>query len=270
MIHGADDPRLGDYRQLRDPSSRNRIEQDGGFFIAEGVTVVRRVLTSPLRVRSVLVLEGREHRVADLLRPRSGTQDGTDPPLYVVSSEVMNSLVGFDLHRGVLAAVERPAWTPLDVLAHSSRRLAVLEGINDHENLGAIARSARALDIDGLVLDPTTADPWYRRSVRVSMGEMVSLPMSRCTEWPAPITTLREHGYTVIALTPAADSATIDEVMAERHERVALVLGAEGPGLSDAVLAAADVRARIPIRSDVDSLNVGHAAAIAFAALGRH
>ncbi len=245
-----------------------RVEQDGGFFIAEGITVVRRVLASPLHVRSVLVLEGREHRVADLLRTPPGDPSQEDPPpLHIVSSEVMNALVGFDLHRGVLAAVDRPPWTPLDVLAQHSRRLAVLEGINDHENLGAIARSARALGMDGLVLDPTTADPWYRRSVRVSMGEIVALPMSRCTEWPGPLAALREHGFTVIALTPAADSVAIADVVSAGYERVALMLGAEGPGLGAPALAAADVRARIPIRAEVDSLNVGHAAAIAFAAL---
>jgi tRNA G18 (ribose-2'-O)-methylase SpoU len=262
LIHTAADPLLDDYRQLRDPGVRARVEAEQGFFIAEGITVVRRLLASTLRVRSVLVMEGREDRVADLLSTPNAA------PLHVVSSAVMNELVGFDLHRGVLASADRPEWASIEHIARNSRRVAVLEGINDHENLGAIARSARALGFDALVLDPTTADPWYRRSVRVSMGEIVALPMARCADWPAPLDVLRSHGFTVVALTPAADSTNIADIAAVAPERVAIMLGAEGPGLSAAALAAADVRARIPIRADVDSLNVGHAAAIAFAAFG--
>lgn len=264
MIQRADDPRLGDYRLLRDPAVRSRVEQDGGYFIAEGVTVVRRLLSSSLRVRSVLVIEGREHRVADLVEARTGEQV---VPLHVVSAALMNELVGFDLHRGVLAAADRPAWVPLDELARTSRRLAVLEGINDHENLGALARSARALGIDGFVLDPTTADPWYRRSVRVSMGEIIGLPMCRCTDWPDALTALRRSGYTVVALTPSGD-VNLRSLPNDPDAQMAVLLGAEGPGLTDAAMAAADLRVRIPIRTDVDSLNVGHAAAIAFAHLG--
>lgn len=262
MIRSADDPLLDDYRQLRDPGLRSRVEAERGFFIAEGITVVRRLLASSLHVRSVLVIEGREDRVADLLHTANAV------PLHVVSAAVMNELVGFDLHRGVVAAANRPAWTPIERIARNSHCVAVLEGINDHENLGAIARSARALGIDAMVLDPTTADPWYRRSVRVSMGEIVALPMARCTDWPADLDVLRSHGFTIVALTPAAAATRIDDVASAAHERVAIMLGAEGPGLTDSALATADVLARIPIRSEVDSLNVGHAAAIAFAAFG--
>lgn len=264
MIHHADDPLLGDYRLLRDPTTRSRVEQEGGFFVAEGVTVVRRLLASTLRIRSVLVIEGREHRVADLVERRTGEHAVA---LHVVSAGVMNELVGFDLHRGVLASADRPAWVPLDELARTSRRLVVLEGINDHENLGALARSARALGMDGFVLDPTTADPWYRRSVRVSMGEIIGLPMARCADWPGALSTLRREGYTLIALTPLGDVG-LPALHNDPDARLALLLGAEGPGLSSAALGAADLRVRIPIRPEVDSLNVGHAAAIAFAHLG--
>lgn len=255
----ADDVRLEDYRNLRAPSHRAAVESAGSFFIAEGVTVVRRLLQSTLKVRSVLVIEGKESRVADLV------PDGT--AFFVATKDVMNTLVGFDLHRGVIASAERPPWCSLDEIARSSRLLAVLEGVNDHENLGAIARSARALGVDGMVLDPTTADPWYRRCVRVSMGEILHLPLARATAWPQALHDLRRSGFVVAALTPAHGAVDIGSFASRHHERVALVLGAEGPGLTDAALVMADVRIRIPIRDDVDSLNVGHAAAVAFAAL---
>ena len=259
-IPGADDPRLDDYRALREPTRRAALEGAGGHFVAEGVTVVRRLLESSLRVRSVLVLEGREARVADLVTGSA--------PFYVVSKDVMNMLVGFDLHRGVLACADRPPAMTVAELAQSTRTIAVLEGLNDHENLGAIARSARALGIDGLLLDPTTADPWYRRAVRVSMGEMMYLPVARSTSWPDDLEVLRSHGFVLAALTPAADAVDLATFAATRPERVALLLGAEGPGLTPVALSSSDVRVRIPIRSSVDSLNVGHAAAIVFAALG--
>jgi len=260
QILDPDDARLDDYRHLREPVRRASLEAAGGHFVAEGVTVVRRLLESSLRVRSILVLEGRESRVADLVPDAI--------PFYAVTKDVMNTLVGFDLHRGVLACADRPPLTTIAEIAQSARTVAVLEGINDHENLGAIARSARALGIDAFVLDPTTADPWYRRAVRVSMGEMMYLPISRATAWPAALHELRSHGFVIAALTPAHDAVDLSSFAASRPARVALLLGAEGPGLSQAALDDSDVRVRVPIRSTVDSLNVGHAAAIAFAALG--
>lgn len=260
QILDPDDARLDNYRHLREPVRRASLEAAGGHFVAEGVTVVRRLLESSLRVRSILVLEGRESRVADLVPDAI--------PFYAVTKDVMNTLVGFDLHRGVLACADRPPLTTIAEIAQSARTVAVLEGINDHENLGAIARSARALGIDAFVLDPTTADPWYRRAVRVSMGEMMYLPISRATAWPAALHELRSHGFVIAALTPAHDAVDLSAFAASRPARVALLLGAEGPGLSQATLDDSDVRVRVPIRSTVDSLNVGHAAAIAFAALG--
>jgi tRNA G18 (ribose-2'-O)-methylase SpoU len=173
--------------------------------------------------------------------------------------------VGFDLHRGALAAADRPALLdPADLTTH--RTIAVLEGVNDHENLGAIARSGRALGVAALVLDPTCADPYYRRAVRVSMGEMLHLPIGRATRWPGALAELRAAGVTVAALTPAPDAVDI-----QRWHRpdgpLAILLGAEGPGLTAAAQHAADVRLRIATDPTVDSLNVGHAAAIAFALL---
>jgi tRNA G18 (ribose-2'-O)-methylase SpoU len=256
-ITDAHDPRLADYVDLRDPVARRRIEGDE-LLIAEGVNVVRRLVVSPLRVRSVLVTPKRFGLLqADLA--------AVDAPVYVAAPEVMATTVGFDLHRGAVAAADRPP--TLDPLSLTTQRtIAVLEGVNDHENLGAIARSARALGVAALVLDPTCADPYYRRAVRVSMGEMLHLPVARADRWPGVLIDLRAAGVTVAALTPATDAVDI-----RRWQRpegpLAILLGAEGPGLTPAAQRAADVRLRIPIDPAVDSLNVGHAAAIAFAVL---
>jgi len=257
-IADPDDARLGDFTGLREARRRARRELAEGFFVAEGVTVVRRLLGTTLRVRAVAVLPSRLQRIADLIGP--------DTPCYVVDPAVMETLVGFDLHRGVLASAERPAPPTVADVAGSARTVAVLEGINDYENLGAIARTAAALGADALVVDPTTADPWYRRSVRVSMGEILTLPVARSGDWPADLAVLAAAGFTLVALSPAGnvDLATLAQ---HRPAKVAVMLGAEGPGLSAAALAAAHRVVRIPIRAEVDSLNVGHAAAIALAAL---
>ena len=253
------DPRLDDYRNLRDPAARVAFESVAGCFVAEGVTVVRRLFGSGLYVRSALVLAGKEGRITDVLP--------VDVPLLVVDREVMRSVAGFDVHRGVLACADRPTPPGVADLAAGATTLAVLEGLNDHENLGAIARSARALGVDGLVVDPTSADPWYRRVVRVSMGEIMYLPLARAVTWPGDLDALRHAGFTLAALTPSSGATPLAEFAARRPAKIALLLGAEGPGLSRAALDAADVHVRIPIHPDVDSLNVGHAAAIAFAAL---
>lgn len=257
QITDPGDPRLADYVDLRDPATRHRIESDE-FLIAEGLAVVRRLLCSPLRVRSLLLTA---RRFAAL----EGELAGVGAPIYLAAPEVIQATVGFNLHRGAVAAVDRPAPLPFADLT-GMRTIAVLEGVNDHENLGAIARSARALGVGALLLDPTSADPYYRRAVRVSMGEMLHLPVARAAAWPAAIAELRAAGVTVAALTPAPGAVDIHE-WRRPDGPLAVLLGAEGPGLTDAALAAADVRLRIPIVPTVDSLNVGHAAAIAFASL---
>jgi tRNA G18 (ribose-2'-O)-methylase SpoU len=251
------DPRLADYVDLRDPDIRRRIEGDE-LLIAEGVNVVRRLLASPLRVRSVLVTPKRLAALAPDLA-------STDVPVYVAPPDVVAATVGFDLHRGAVAAADRPTLLAPSALV-GMRTIAALEGVNDHENLGAIARSARALGVDALLLDPTCADPYYRRAIRVSMGEMLHLPIARAARWPEALTDLRAAGVAVAALTPAAGATDI-HTWRRPDWPLAILLGAEGPGLSEAALQAADVRLRIPISPGVDSLNVGHAAAIAFATL---
>ncbi len=260
-IVAADDPRLADYRELRDTSARRRIEGDE-FFIAEGPVEIDRLISAGHRVRSVVVSERKYERLRELLDP-------LDAPTYIVDRDVLHDIVGFDLHRGAIAAADRRPHPSLDELADSGRRLAVVEGLNDPENLGAIARSARALGIDGFVLDPTTLDPYTRRTVRVSMGEILFLPVHRTTtdSWPGTLDRLHDAGFETWAMTPAPDSADIWTLTPP--DRLALVFGAEGAGLSRPTLAGTSRRVRLPIHDDVDSLNVAAAAAVAFAVVGR-
>lgn len=261
-IEDAGDPRLADYRELRDAGARRRIEGDR-FFVAEGPVAIERLLASPHRLRSVLLSVQAHARMAPLL-------EGAGAPVYVVERSMLDDIVGFDLHRGAIAAADRLPHPSLDELAGTSRRLAVLEGLNDPENLGAIARSARALGVDGLVLDPTCIDPYTRRTVRVSMGEILHLRSCRvdASGWPdAAFARLHELGYETWAMTPSDDAVDIWDLAVP--ERVAIVLGAEGPGLAHRTIQAATRRVRLPIRPDVDSLNVGAAAAVAFAVVDR-
>ena len=221
---------------------------------AEGITVVERLLDSALPITSILVATNKVERLSYLL-------GRTDAPVLVAPPDVIAEVLGFVLQRGIIAMAPRPPLADLDQITTSATRLVVLEGVNDHENLGAIARSTRGLGADGLVLDPTCADPYYRRSVRVSMGEMLHLPIAR-VELSEALERLAAAGWAIWALTPRRDAAAITTLPAP--ERVALVVGAEGPGLSERVLAA-HTNVRIPMRADVDSLNVGHALAAALA-----
>nr|WP_239029194.1 RNA methyltransferase [Pseudonocardia acidicola] len=231
-----------------------------GLVIAEGVVVVRRLIDSPYPVRSLLGVPRRLAELADDLA-------GLDVPAYEVDADTMATAVGFHLNRGVLAVADRAPVPEAAELARSAKVLAVLEGVNDHENLGSLFRNAAALGVDGVLLGPRCADPLYRRSVRVSMGHVLRVPFVPLPGgWPGSLDVLRAAGLQVAALTPAADAEPI-AAAGLAGERVALLLGAEGPGLSPEALAAADRRVRIPMASGVDSLNVATAAAIAFHAV---
>lgn len=264
-ITDAGDQRLADFVGLTDPEmSRRSVERP--FFIAEGIEVVRRLVASGLELRSIVVAPNRLERLLPTL-------SDVRCPIYVAERDVISATVGYALHRGVIGSAYRPvapllddvlSRPPLDGVRH---RLAVLQGVNDHENLGAIARSARAFGIDALVLDPTCADPYYRRCVRVSMGEILFLPVVTMSIDDL-ISTVHDHHGTVVALTPRREAETLLEVVPGVGP-LALVLGAEGFGLPVSTLSAADHMARIPIAEDVDSLNVGHAAAVAFALTSR-
>lgn len=266
-VHDPDDPRLDDYALLKDQAARR--EREGAeFFIAEGYVSIDRVIDSGHRLRSVVVTPSRVERLLSR-RPEIAERD---VPVYVVDRAVLAGTVGFDLHRGVVAAADRrPVPSVLDIARSPAKRVAVLVGLNDAENVGVIARAARALRIDALVLDPTCTDAYSRRTVRVSMGEVLHLPIGRATEWPGDLDTLHDAGFESWAMTPAPDAVDLWTLTdAGVPARVAVVLGAEGPGLDQSTMRATSRRVRIPIHHDVDSLNVGHAAAITFAALGRN
>jgi len=263
-ITEPDDPRVDEYRRLNDQAARRAMEGDE-YFLAEGWVTIERLIDSGHRFRSVLLSPSRVKRFLPFLdRPEL---DGI--PVFIAGGEVMNAIVGFDLPRGVLMSAFRRPLTTVQHLADTSTRLIVLEGLNDNENVGAIARAARAFEIDGVILSPTCTDPYYRRTVRVSMGEILHMRIARAgrNEWPAALSTLHAAGFESWALTPSV--AATDLWDAEVPQRLAILLGAEGPGLTEAAMAAATRRVRIPIGGAVDSLNVGHAAAITFAAVAR-
>ena len=242
------DPRLFDFVELRDGRSPE------GAFIVEGLSPLAELVRSRYPTRAVLVAQSKLPRVAPLM-------GGIDAPVYVGDMPLLRATVGFNLHRGVVASAQRLSPPePLSLLA-GARRVAILENLNDVENLGNLFRSARAFGVDAVLLDPQTADPLYRRCVRVSMGHVLHVPFARFSQWPDALDDVRAAGFTVAALTPAADAADIEAI---HGDRIAWLLGAEGPGLSDEAMARADLRVRIPIAPEVDSLNVGTAAAIAF------
>jgi tRNA G18 (ribose-2'-O)-methylase SpoU len=249
------DPRLRDFTDLRDVQLRSLREPAEGLFLAEGDATIRRALAAGYELRAVLCTERWLAPLADVLDP-------LDVPAYVVDRDALAVTTGFPVHRGALASFgRRPVPDPDGLLADASR-VVVLEDLSDHTNLGAVFRCAAALGWDAVLLTPRCADPLYRRAVRTSMGAVFDVPWSRI-DGPHPI---REAGLTLVALTPAAEAAPLADV--HPPARLALALGAEGPGLTTLWLDSADVRVRIPMRAGIDSLNVAAAAAVACYALG--
>ncbi len=263
-VDDPDDPRLADYRELNNQVVRTAMEGDE-FFMAEGYMAIDRLIDSGHRLRSVLLGPTRVKRFVPYLdRPAL-----VGVPVFVAEHDVMERIVGFNLHRGVLASGWRKPYPTVAELASTTSRLAVLEALNDNQNVGAIARAARAFGFDGMVLSPNCTDPYYRRTVRVSMGEVLHMPVARATagDWPGSLETLHEMGYETWAMTPSADAVDLWDMAVP--ERLAVLFGAEGPGLTEPAMRASTHRVRIPIASNVDSLNVGHAAAVTFAAVNR-
>ena len=255
IVDDPGDPRLADYVGLSDAALRRRVELGQGVFIAEGELVIRQLLASPYAVRSVLLTPTRHRHLASALA-------GLDVPVFVAPPPVLRAVAGFNLHRGAVAAAARPApRDPMTLLARS-RTVAVLEGLNDHENVGALFRSAAALGVDAVLLAPGCADPLYRRSVRVSMGAVLRLPFADVSPWPAALADVAGAGFELVALTPHPDAEPVGAFAPAGA--VALLVGSEAQGLSEGALAAAGRHVRIPMRSGVDSLNVAAAAAIAF------
>jgi tRNA G18 (ribose-2'-O)-methylase SpoU len=271
LLDDPADPRLADYRDLTDTALRRRIEPEGGLFIAEGEKVVRRALSARYRIRSLVLAENRVDAVAGLVDEVTAA----GAPVFVAAGAVLQTLTGFHVHRGVLAALHRrPEHDLREVLdgvdgRPAPRRICVLEELSNSTNLGAVFRSAAALGMDAVLLAPTCGDPLYRRSVRVSMGQVFAVPYARVEPWPGGLAALTEHGFRLLALTPGEGATALDELSVASDDKLAVLFGAEGSGLSDEALTAADARVRIPMASAVDSLNVAAAAAVTFWVLGR-
>lgn len=262
-IEDPSDPRLVDYRDLTDVALRRRTEPAEGLYIAESAKVIGRAIAAGHRPRSVLVQE-KWLSDAESLAPEA--------PIYLVDDDVAEKLTGYAVHRGALASMERPALPAVADVVAGARLVLVLEDIVDHTNVGAAFRAAAGLGADAVLVTPRCADPLYRRSVRVSMGTVFQVPWTRIPEgieggWKAARDTLREAGLHVAALALADDAVALDAFAAARPEQVALVLGAEGEGLSRNALASADTIVTIPMAGGVDSLNVAAAASVALWAL---
>jgi tRNA G18 (ribose-2'-O)-methylase SpoU len=254
-VHDAADPRLADYRDLRDVTLRKHLEAEHGLFLAEGEKVVRRAVEAGFPVRSFLMAPRWLDGLADVLS-HSGA------PCYVVPEALAEQVTGFHVHRGALASLQRLALPSVEEVLAGARTVVVLEDIVDHTNVGAVFRSAAALGIDAVLLAPRCADPLYRRAVKVAMGAVFTVPYARLPDWYDALPQVSAAGFTTVALTLAADADDIEEAV-HGLEKVALVLGSEGHGLSPRWEASADRRAVIPMRPGIDSLNVAAATAVA-------
>src|ERR1700761_3373443 len=258
LVVDVEDPRLADYARLTDMELRTSLESAKGLFIAEGAKVISRAVAAGYPGRSVLLAE---RRLGDL-----PALPAADAPVYVVPDQIAERLTGYRVHRGALASLHRKPLPQAEALAAAARRVIVLEDLVDHANVGAIFRCAAALGVDAVILSPRCADPLYRRAVKVSMGAVFAVPYARMDGWYGGLAGLRNAGFRLLALTPDEGGVPIGEAMG--GERIALMLGTEGDGLSSRWLHEADQAVRIPMHpgalsAGVDSLNVGAAAAIA-------
>lgn len=259
-VTDAADPRLRDFRDLTDVALRRALEPAGGLYLAESGKVIARALAAGHRPRAALLQESWLAELEPLLAEH-------DVPVFVADAEVLEGITGFAMHRGALASMHRPALPGVDELLAGARRVVVLEDVVDHTNVGAVFRAVAGLGADAVLVSPSCADPLYRRSVRVSMGTVLQIPWTRLSPWPAGLDRLREAGFAVAALALDDRAVPLDVVAADPPDRVALLLGTEGDGLSRRALARADVTVTIPMARGVDSLNVAAAAAVALWAL---
>jgi len=260
-IDDAADPRLADYVALTDVNLRRRLEPAHGLFIAESSKVITRALAAGYGLRSML-LEAK--RLDDLAGPVASAEQ-TGAPVFVAPADVIENVTGYQVHRGALASMQRHELPALDSVLAGARRVVVLEDVVDHTNVGAVFRSAAALGVDAVLVTPRCADPLYRRSIRVSMGTVFAVPWTRIEPWPGGTDRLRAQGFLVAGLALAPDAMELDAFAAMHgHERVALLLGAEGDGLRRRTVEHCDVSVRIPMSGGVDSLNVAAAGAVAF------
>ncbi|MBB6625884.1 RNA methyltransferase [Nocardioides sp. KIGAM211] len=249
------DPRLTDYRDLRDVQMRKHLEAENGLFLAEGEKVVRRAVEAGFTPRSFLMAPRWLDGLADVLAT-------TEAPCFVMSEALAEEVTGFHVHRGALASLERLPLPSVDEVLDGARSVLVLEDIIDHTNVGAILRSGAALGFDAVLLAPRCADPLYRRSIKVAMGAVFTMPWTRLPDWYDALPSLSARGFTTVALTLTEDATPVEDAVAGL-DRVALVLGSEGHGLSPRWEQSADRRAIIPMREGIDSLNVAAATAVA-------
>jgi tRNA G18 (ribose-2'-O)-methylase SpoU len=261
-IRGADDPRIAMYRDIPDAE----LVRSRGLFVAEGRLVVRRVLSDRrFRVQSVLV----SGAACAQLQPALDTLP-SDVPVFVCEPEDFLGITGYNIHRGCLALVERLPATPIEAVLANAATIVVLEAIANADNVGVVFRNAAALGADGVLLSPTCCDPFYRKAIRTSMGAVLRVPFTRAENWPAAIDDVGAAGFATVALTPREPSQTLEAFRSRpRQERLALIVGTEGSGLTPAVEAAADHRVRIPTSGEVDSLNLAVATGIALYSLNR-
>ncbi|OEU96724.1 TrmH family RNA methyltransferase [Streptomyces oceani] len=283
-VEDPDDPRLGDYSGLTDVALRRCREPAEGLFMAEGEKVIRRAVRAGYGMRSMLLSAKWLEVMGDVIAQ-------TPAPVYLVSPEVAERVTGYHVHRGALASMRRaPLPSPDTLLTHArggvvtgsvddhthpgatstsgphtrERRIAIFEDIVDHANLGAAFRNAAALGVDAVLLTPRCVDPLYRRAVKVSMGAVFAVPYARFESWPRDADVVRKHGFVLAALSPSARSVTLDEFADRHYEKLALMLGTEGEGLSAEALRVADNHVRIPMDAGLDSLNVAASSAVAF------
>jgi tRNA G18 (ribose-2'-O)-methylase SpoU len=264
-VTDADDPRLDDYRGLTDTALRAVREPAGGLYIAESAKVIARAVAAGHRPRSVLVQE----RWVEGIRGVLDDDGDADVPVFVVPDAIAEAVTGFAVHRGALASMHRPHLPSVAEVLVDASLVLILEDIGDHTNVGAAFRAAAGLGADAVLVSPRCADPLYRRSVRVSMGTVFQVPWTRIDDWERAVVDLHGAEFDIAALALDDDAVDLDIYAARRPDRVALMLGSEGDGLSTTALADADRVVTIPMSGGVDSLNVASAAAVALWALKR-
>ena len=256
-ISSLDDPRLADFSHLTDVALR---KSGGGLYIAESLLVLQRAIAAGHRPRSVLALGS---SVDDAIAATTEF----DIPIFSGPSALLEELTGYLLHRGLIAAMHRPALPAVQDVIAGARRIVILENVVDPTNVGAIFRSVAAIGADAVLVTPRCSDPFYRRAIRVSMGTVLQVPWTRTGDWASTREVLSASGFTIAALALADDAVDLRAFAASTPERVALVLGAEGDGLTREALTAADIIITIPMAHGIDSLNVAATAAVAMFAL---
>ena len=254
-VSDAQDQRLREYVDLRDVHLRKLLEAERGIFLAEGEKVIRRAIESGNSPRSFLMSPRWVETLADVLH-------ATEVPCFVLSEDAIESLTGFHVHRGALASLDRPAPLPPATVIAGAKRVVVLEDLMDHTNVGSAFRAVAALGFDAILLSPRCADPLYRRAIKVSMGSVFWLPYARIENWYGAPELLRAAGFTTYAMTLSDDSIPLDDVP-KSVEKLALIVGSEGHGLSDHWTTSADFRVKIPMAPEIDSLNVAASLAVA-------